>query len=381
MRKFNIKMIIMAIAFALLISISVITFAAFSYHKGIVSADVTVGDIIINNKSFVTYAKKDENAENEYTQEFYRLCKLRTDSVAIVEGITINSSYQKVNISSFSTGVTYYTYDSLALSYVVATNYVSGTDYYIKTDSLSIKTAYDADNNLLSYTTSNNVVTLRNGSTIVEILTLTIENGVVVSVGLNDSNHRCVIGSNGLSIYIFTNEIGTSRTLDATDTITCYASERKRDDSRIDYNLPYLNQLGLAFEFTAKIPVYLRVHIQDAWISTQFLSSKSVRERYVSKDQISGSSPFSVTDNDWYYDEATNIAYYKGMFEPIKDTNGDFKSQQFIFNVNEGYFYYDTSAQAASKVTTVQVSFTVELVQANRAEELWGVDFDELFGN
>ena len=135
----------------------------------------------------------------------------------------------------------------------------------------------------------------------------------------------------------------------------------------------------MVFDFTVKIPVYVRIHIQDAWISTQFLSSKSERVRYISKDKISGASPFTVSDTDWYYDESENIAYYKGMFEPVKDQNGDFTSQEFTFNVNEGYFYHDTSAQAASKVTTVQVSFTVDIVQANRAEALWGVDFDTLF--
>ena len=68
------------------------------------------------------------------------------------------------------------------------------------------------------------------------------------------------------------------------------------------------------------------------------------------------------------------------MFTPTKDSQGEFTAQEYIFNVNEGYFYHDTSAQAASKVTTVQVSFTVDIVQANRAEALWGVDFDEIFG-
>ena len=98
MRKFNIKLCIMAITAAVLLTASIIVFAAFSYKKNIVSPDVTVGDVIINSKSFISYAKK-TNETNDNSSNYYRLCKLRTDTVANIEGISINYSYQKVNIS------------------------------------------------------------------------------------------------------------------------------------------------------------------------------------------------------------------------------------------------------------------------------------------
>ncbi len=384
MKKFNIKLIIMAVAAVVLITLGIVTYAAFSYKKTIVSEDVTVGDVTINNKSFVTYAKYSSETYED-SQEYYRKLKLRTDSLAYVEGITISSSYTQASISAFSTGVTYYTYDSETSTYTKVDteteSYTQGTTYYTRTDTLSAKTAYDSTGTLLTATVSSNVITLTNSSSVtVEILTLTITDEIITAVTLNDTtNHRYVIGSDGLSVYVFTKDAGTYATASTGDSITCYASERKKNDSRIDYTAPYLNQLGLVFNFTVKIPVYVRIHIQDAWISTQFLSSKSERIRYISKDKISGSSPFSVTDSDWVYDADANIAYYKGIFSPVVDANGDFKAQEYIFNVNEGYFYHDTSSQAASKVTTVQVSFTVDIVQANRAEALWGVDFDELF--
>ncbi len=380
MKKFNIKLVIMAILTVVLISASIVVYAAFSYKKTVVSEDVIIGYVEINNKSFVSYAKK-TNEAYEDSQSYYRLCKLRTDSIAYVEGITINSNYQPVTINSFQSGVTYYVFDSTEKTYSVASSsYQSETQYYVKTDSLTVKTAYDNTNTLLTAEVNNNVITLKKESAVVEILTLTIGDGVITNVGLNSpTTHRAVIGSDGQSVYVFTKATGSTTKSFDTDTIICYASERKRNDNRIDYDAPYLNQLGLVFEFTTQIPVYVRIHIQDAWISTQFLSSKSERTRYISKDKISGASPFSVTDSDWYYDVDNNIVYHKEMLMPTKDTNGDYTSQEYVFNVNEGYFYHDTSAQAASKVTTVQVSFTVDIVQANRAEALWGVDFDELF--
>lgn len=381
MKKFNIKLVIMAIFTVVLITASIIVYAAFSYKKTVESKDVIIGDVEINNKSFVTYQAKDEDEPYEDSQSYYRLCKLRTDSLIYVEGITITTNYLPVTISSFQPGITYYVFDSETRTYSVAASYQSGTQYFNRIDSIAVKTAFDNTNTLLTSEVSNNVITLKKDTTVVEVLTLTIGDGFITNVGLNDTaNHRFVIGSDGQSVYVFSKEKATATQTFDSDTITCYASERKRNDSRIDYNAPYLNQLGLVFEFTTQIPVYVRIHIQDAWISTQFLSSKSERIRYISKDKISGASPFSVTDADWYYDVDNNIAYHKEMLLPKKNaTTGEFQSQEYIFNVNEGYFYHDTSAQAASKVTTVQVSFTVDIVQANRAEALWDVDFDELF--
>ena len=377
MRKFNIKLCIMAITAAVLLTASIIVFAAFSYKKNIVSSDVTVGDVTINEKSFLSYAKT--RGDYEDSQEYRRLCKLRTDSYAYVEGISINTNYLPVETpSGFSTGVTYYTKNGD--TYVIEQEWQSGTQYYNRNDSFSVKTAFDATNTILTPTISGNVITLKKESTTVETLTLTTSDKVISAVTLGDStNHRYVIGSDGLSVYIFTKAKGESVVATTDDTIICYASERTKNDGRIDYSAPYLNQLGLKFDFTTRIPVYVRIHIQDAWISTQFLSSTSERTRYIPKAQISGASPFSINDPNWRYDPDQNVAYYKQLFTPVKNNEGEYTPQSFVFDVNEGYFYHDTSVQAPNKVTTVQVSFTVDIVQANRAEELWGVDFDTLF--
>ena len=258
MRKFNIKLCIMAITAAVLLISSIVVFAAFSYKRNFESSDVTVGDVTINSKSFISYAKK-TNETNDGSGNYYRLCKLRTDSVANIEGISINYSYQKVSISGFSTGVTYYTYDNTHNTYLVVTgSYNAGTEYYIRKESVTIKQAYNYDTVSDAMTNSNGNpflttvidgynVTLKNGSTVVETLTLEMLEGRVTNVTLGDATRRYVIGSNGTNVYIFTKNVGTSVVATTNDTIKCYASERDKADTRIDYSLPYLNQIGLKF--------------------------------------------------------------------------------------------------------------------------------------
>ncbi len=395
------KPIVLLGLLTLFISIVTVTiFAAYNFSRKIEEDDATIGDVTVDAKNYLTYAKYPTDASlpqgiDTYSAGYYIAKKMRIDTLCILDGFQMKPSYERVTISSFAEGVTYYTQDDETGSYVKATSYVSGKQYFIATYALnSVKSAYDADVNKLTVTINSNTLTIANGGSQVAILTVTIDSSTGLLSGItsvkksnnNPGNLRAIIGNDYLSVTIIDDDLidennqPTEITLgENSDNVTCFASYRNKEDQRIDYTLPYLNQLGLEFEFTVKIPVYVRIHIQDAWISTQFLSSRSERVRYVSKDKISGSSPFMVSSNDWYYDAGQNIVYYKQMFMPAED-NGVYTSQKFAFNVNEGYYYYDKSAQAAAKITTVQVSFTVDIVQANRAEKLWNVDFSELFG-
>ncbi len=378
--------------------ITVVVMAAYSYTRKTIDDDVTIGDVTVDAKNYLSYAKYPTDASipsgiELKSQEYYMAKKMRIDTLCIIDGFQMKPSYRQVSISSFAEGVTYYTLNNETGSFVKATSYASGTQYYVASYALnSVKSAYDINVNKLTVAISSNTLTMTNGGTTVAILTVDIDSDTglisdIVSVKKSatvNGNLKAIIGSDFLSVTIIDNDLintnnQPTRLTTSENNIECFASFRNKDDQRINYDLPYLNQLGLGFEFTVKIPVYIRIHIQDAWISTQFLSSRSERVRYVSKDKISGSSPFSVQNPDWYYDASQNIVYYKHMFMP-NETNGVFASQEFTFNVNEGYIYYDKSAQANQKITTVQVSFTIDIVQANRAEKLWGVDFDELFG-
>ena len=395
------KPIVLLGLITLFISIITVTvFAAYNFTRKIEEEDVNIGDISVDSKNYLTYAKyptddKLPQGIEVNSANYYLAKKMRIDTLCILDGFQMKPSYERDDNPDFTSSNAYFYEDPNTGAYVRAQSYQSGTQYYVATYALnSVKSAYDANVNKLTVTISSNTLTIANGGSQLAILTVQIDSSTGLLSGIssvkksndNVGNLRAILGNDYLSVTIIDDDLITASnqpqeiTLEENaNKVTCFASYRNKSDSRIDYTLPYLNQLGLEFEFTVKIPVYVRIHIQDAWVSTQFLSSKSERVRYVSKDKISGSSPFMVSSSDWYYDAGQNIAYYKGMFMPIED-NGEFTSQTFAFNVNEGYFYYDKSAQAAQKITTVQVSFTIDIVQANRAEKLWNVDFDELFG-
>ena len=410
MKKLNIikKPIVLLGLIASFIAIITITvFAAYSFRKTIVDEDVTVGDVTVDSKSYLSYSKYSDSyivntlGFEPYTTSYYVAKKIRIDTVCLLEDIQMKASYSPVSITEFHSGVTYYTYDSTRDSYSIASTYESGVTYYVASYGLSgVKNSYDIAVNRLTTEVDNNIITVYEYGTTntIAIITVTVDsiNGVltgitsVVKSNTTEGTLKAIIGSDKLSITVIDSSLVTgtnvpSRISQSNNKVTCYANYRNKEDSRIDYTLPYLSQLGLEFTFTAKIPVYVRIHIQDAWISERIISSTRSRTKYVLKDQISGSSPFAVTNDSWYYDSATNIVYLKTLYTPVytvDSTTGEYnyESMSVIFDVNEGYYYYDTSPTASQTYTTVEVSFTVDIVQANRAAALWGSDFTKIFG-
>ncbi len=410
MKKFNIArkpIVLLGLAVVFISLITVTVFAAYTFSKNVVDEDVTVGDVTVDSKSYLSYAKYSDSditgtlGYEANSTNYYVAKKMRVDTVCLLEDIQMKASYTQVSISSFESGVTYYTHNSENDSYTVASSYDSSETYYTASYVLnSVKNAYDITVNRLTTEINDNQITVYeygSTTTTLAILTVTVDsdNGVltkvtsVVESSTVEGTLKAIIGSDSLSITIIDSSLITSNNTSSeisttSNKVTCYANYRNRDDSRIDYSLPYLSQLGLEFTFTAKIPVYVRIHIQDAWISERIISSTRSRTRYVLKDQISGSSPFAVSDDDWYYDSATNIVYLMTLYTPTYtvDTDGSYvyDPMSVTFNVNEGYYYYDTSPTAASTYTTVEVSFTVDIVQANRAAALWGSDFTKIFG-
>ena len=92
--------------------------------------------------------------------------------------------------------------------------------------------------------------------------------------------------------------------------IACYATEKKGWANETDDI--YLNQLSLKFSYKTTIDVYVRIHIQDAWISTKTYTNGLESTTYIEKDKITGKSPFAPLDTEnWIYDENTNCIYYK----------------------------------------------------------------------
>ncbi len=94
-----------------------------------------------------------------------------------------------------------------------------------------------------------------------------------------------------------------------------------------------------------------------------------ISDQIITKDKLSDqSSPFQLTGEDWYYDAATNCSYYKSVIPASTDAHN------FSFDINSTYFYSADTTHAYREAIKVQVSYSVEIVQANRAETIWGID-------
>ena len=227
-----------------------------------------------------------------------------------------------------------------------------------------------------------NVITLNLSPTITINCTIDSTKGIITgaTVTATGRNYRVVVDSDGQGLVVLDSDVTSSASsgysiLSADEHITCNANENKKTENNI-----YLSQLGLEFTFTSEIAVYIRIHFEDAWKRTRSYTSTE-KENYILKDQVDGVSPFAVADNDWYYDADTNYAYLKTMYVPTQDQNGNYNSQSYVFNVNEAYFYNVSTSTAYTEYIEVEVSFTVDIVQANRAAELWKVDLDTILAS
>ncbi|RIA75426.1 hypothetical protein EI71_01514 [Anaeroplasma bactoclasticum] len=397
----KIKYTIIYIAGLLVFSLSIVTvFAAFVFNQKIDST-ANLGDIRILHKDFYDYSY-------DKTSSDLNLAKLRKDTVAILDGITLKytNSYSLTSDEIYIDGKNYYKYeneeyvllepssDTQTKDYEVGDE-IEGSVYenakvYSGINSISVCQYYS--NSTFSnfiYSKSNEDKTLTFTINSVEItITVVVDslNGIITNatVATNNTNkhYRVKIDIDGLGMLVLDDDITNTLTtgytvVDASTAITCSASEGKyytdleKANMQSNYH-PYLSQLGLHFEFQAEMDVYVRIHIRDAWEKIKEYSTSS-RETYTIKDQISGQSPFTVNDSDWYYDEGTNCIYLREMYHP-EYVNGVLQSRAYTFTVNEAYFYQVAVSTAYTEYVNVQVSFTVDIVQANRAKALWKVD-------
>ena len=158
--------------------------------------------------------------------------------------------------------------------------------------------------------------------------------------------------------------------------ITCYATKRNGYTNE-DTSLIYLNQLGFEFSFKASLDSYIRIHFEDNGIT---------KESYITKDKLnSGKSPFSIdtikatkngiTENpSFVYIEDQNYLYIKS---PVA---GDGAINTYSLNIDPNLPYYtlDEGVSFREQIL-VEVTYIVDIVQANRAEAKWGVSLDEIF--
>lgn len=396
--KFTIIYIAGLLVFALSI---VVVFAAFVFNQK-VEATAKLGKIEILHKDFYDYSY-------DKTSEDLNVAKLRKDTVAILDGISLNSTddHTITNDGIYIDGKNYYRKDGNDYILLVPNTDTETNDYevgspitgtvyesskvYSGIRNISICQYYSNSTfHTFEYSKSNEDKTLTftiNSVVITVTVTVDSDDGIITGATIstnNESKHyRVKVDVDGLGMLVLDDDITNTLTtgytvVDATQAITCSASEGKfytdleKQDMANNYH-PYLSQLGLHFEFKADMDVYVRIHIRDAWEKIKEYSTSS-RETYAIKDQISGHSPFTVNDSDWYYDESTNCVYLREMYHPVYDANGVLQSSSYTFQVNEAYFYQVAQSTAYTEFVNVQVSFTVDIVQANRAIALWKVD-------
>lgn len=381
--------IIYLIGLLVLIFAITTTFAAFVFSQSVV-VSTHLGGVGSIEKNYLIYAKTPEVSASD--PNYSKAEKLRNDTVAIIDNIALNSTktYKATSDTTFLEGKTYYTDQNGTVATVTPGDTVEGTYYEVNTTTysgLKTVTGYDVKLNSNTWTVNGNLVAEatvkdKDNEDVTVTLTCTIDanEGILktASATATGKNYKAVIGTTGLYVTIIdtdlTKEASSYTTTTATGAkITCSASTSKYKPEGFTGNKYYLSQVGLQFSFTPAIDVYVRLHIKDAWTRTRVYST-SIKETYVMKDLVGGKSPFTVTDDNWYYDEATNYLYLKQKKSPVLKQDGTFDSVSYTFDVNESYFYTLPGGVTYQEYIDVDLSFTVELIQANRIKAVWGKD-------
>lgn len=371
------KRLIIILSISIVLILGTITVLAAFVFTSTVSTNVTAGDITIEKEGYVSYALNNELSRSDFSSEieFQAILKERaggsivdktkeTDTATTYENyytrtITEATAYEPGNnyyilddtnnyvyrnISAFESGKTYYT-----ITYTKAT---SDSTYLYRLGHKYDNSA-DSDTNLSDYYIYSGVdlegyAIFENATTYnqatkyykIEYVPKEIEATSVIS----DSNSQNL----GVSCV---NTYGTQRNGSLAET----------------GNYMYFNQLGFDFSIKTKVNCYVRIKFRDAWVSSKlYRGSSTPSEKYTPKQQISGRSPFYVNDEDWYFDVKNNIAYYKGIMTSKED------SYNFSFDLDSTYFYVSDATTYTERMI-IQVSYSLEVVQANRIKAVWGI--------
>ncbi len=157
--------------------------------------------------------------------------------------------------------------------------------------------------------------------------------------------------------------------------IRCYAT-KKTNNSYIE-NYIQLNQLGFKFTFTNTIDVYLRIRLEDSWISTKIYRNGTVRSQVITKDSNSIKNALSTLDSsgnvNWIYDDYSGYIYYHAKI----DGNSSPKTLEIKFL--EDYYYVLEQVSSYTENVVVVLGYEIDIVQANRAEKKWNVDLNSIF--
>ena len=92
--------------------------------------------------------------------------------------------------------------------------------------------------------------------------------------------------------------------------------------------------------------------------------------------KFSAESPFAISADGWYYDAGSNIAYKKTKIN-VDETKNEPQSYSYSFNLDKNYYYQEHEGSYHESVK-IELSYFVDVVQANRVYELWHVDPEAL---
>ena len=85
-------------------------------------------------------------------------------------------------------------------------------------------------------------------------------------------------------------------------------------------------------------------------------------------------TPFSVQDDNWFYDNTSGSIYYKVVSE------GSDEEKTLSFDIDENYTYIlDGTTIGYREAILVDVGFSIDMIQANRAKSKWGIDMESYF--
>ena len=386
-----------------------VVLAAYTFYKN-VSNDVDAGQVKVDSKKFVSYQNSTDSTmrvdtvfevddislitSTEYstttdttfqsTKVYYVTGTYKKAAVNVGDTIPLDTYYEDKNggynltsDTKFDSSTSYYIREAATgytkTSSIVIGGTINGTYYEaLATHSgiVSIGSITDPSSSEITYSissTDKKVVSFTKGSEVTTVTITEFDSIGIKEATTDNENYSVIVSPDQLGFVVIDDRL-TKGVLIEGETITCSATEKKQNQSSI-----YLNQLGFEFAFTNEIAVYVRVHIMDAWILTRKYAT-ATRETYSIKDQISGNSPFAISDSNWFYNAEENTAYLKTMILPSLDENNEYLQQSYRFNVNPAYFYTNSKTTVYTEYVDVEVSFTVELIQANRAMELWKVD-------
>lgn len=196
------------------------------------------------------------------------------------------------------------------------------------------------------------------------------------------------------SYFEYLDETETLVTKNAFDPLAapnCYDSEKgllsingslksavlEQHENDTNYVPHFLDDFKVAIELTPDITSYLRIRVFDEWTITRFYYSFNAEQIYSIYHEGINIFPFDLADNSWrvkgdvgysslwYYDADTQYVYYR---DPLP--KGVTVTIPFVFG---GDAYLPKISRTYIDTCDLILNIRVEVVQANRFSQIWGI--------